>query len=196
MKLGQYGAALGITRWIPSLAESDAIKAGTLSEKEKEIYRAVFYQKTATVTMIDEVKAVKQNANIVKENGIPQVPMLLFISDGSGGTGFTKEKWRSIPENYISGCDNAGYIELDCPHYVHDYKYDKISKERRNEAFKVHKKCLEGYHKQKLPSKYFYDVVSYIKYHDDGMLQKLGNKRSRIEILFDKISEQETENMA
>ena len=67
---------------------------------------------------------------------------------------------------------------------------------RRNEAFKVHKKCLGGYHKQKLPSKYFYDVVSYIKYHDDGMLQKLGNKRSRIEILFDKISEQETENMA
>lgn len=131
MKLGQYGAALGITRWIPSLAESDAIKAGTLSEKEKEIYRAVFYQKTATVTMIDEVKAVKQNANIVKENGIPQVPMLLFISDGSGGTGFTKEKWRSIPENYISGCDNASYIELDCPHYVHDYKYDEISKEIR-----------------------------------------------------------------
>lgn len=102
-----------------------------MSEKEKEIYRAVFYQKTATVTMIDEVKAVKQNANIVKENGIPQVPMLLFISDGSGGTGFTKEKWRSIPENYISGCDNAGYIELDCPHYVHNYKYDEISKEIR-----------------------------------------------------------------
>ena len=90
MKLGQYGAALGITRWIPSLAESDAIKAG-----------------------------------------IPQVPMLLFISDGSGGTGFTKEKWRSIPENYISGCDNARYIELDCPHYVHDYKYDEISNEIR-----------------------------------------------------------------
>lgn len=45
--------------------------------------------------MIDEVKAVKQNANIVKENGISQVSMLLFISDGSGGTGFTKEKWRS-----------------------------------------------------------------------------------------------------
>lgn len=131
MKLGQYGAALGITRWIPSLAESDAIKSGTLSEKEKEIYRAVFYQKTATVTMINETKAVKQNANIVKENGIPQVPMLLFISDGSGGTSFTKEKWRSIPENYISGCDNARYIELDCPHYVHDYKYDEISKEIR-----------------------------------------------------------------
>ncbi|WP_440299423.1 alpha/beta fold hydrolase [Huintestinicola butyrica] len=132
VKLGHYGAVLGITRFIPSLAESDAIKFGTLSEKEKEIYRAVFYQKTATVTMINEVKAVKDNANVVKENGIPQVPMLLFISNGSGGTNFTEEMWRSIPKEYISGHDNASYIELDCPHYVHDYEYEEISKEIRN----------------------------------------------------------------
>lgn len=131
-KLGQYGAALGITRWIPGLAESDAIKAGTLSEEEKEIYRAVFYQRTATITMTDEVKAVKDNAKTVKENGVPQVPMLLFISNGSGGTGFTEETWRRIPKEYIAGCDNASYIELDCPHYVHDYEYEKISGEIRN----------------------------------------------------------------
>lgn len=131
MKLGQYGATLGITRWIPSLAESDAIKFGTLSDKEKEIYRAVFYQRTATVTMINEAKIVKENANTVKENGIPQVPMLLFISNGSGGTGFTKEMWRTIPKEYISGYDNASYIELDCPHYVHDYEYEEISEEIR-----------------------------------------------------------------
>lgn len=132
LKLGQYSAALGITRWIPGLAESDAIKYGTLSDKEKEIYRALFYQRTATVTMINEAKVVKDNANAVKKNGIPQVPMLLFISDGSGGTGFTKEKWRSIPKEYISGSDNASYIELDCPHYVHDYEFEEISKEIRN----------------------------------------------------------------
>ena len=132
MRLGQYCAGLGITRWIPSLAESNAIKSGTLSQKEKEIYRAIFYQKTATVTMIDEAKAVKKNAGVVKEKGIPQVPMLLFISDGSGGTGFTKEKWRSIPKEYISNCDNARYIELDCPHYVHDYEYQRISEEIRS----------------------------------------------------------------
>lgn len=131
MKLGHYGAALGITRWIPSLAESDAIKFGTLSDKEKEIYRALFYQRTATVTMIKEAKVVKDNANVVKENGIPQVPMLLFISNGSGGTGFTKEMWRTIPKEYISGYDNASYIELDCPHYVHDYEYEEISEEIR-----------------------------------------------------------------
>lgn len=132
MKAGQYGAALGITRWIPSLAESDAMKFGTLSDKEKEIYKAVFYQRTATVTMINEMKTVKDNANVVKEKGVPQVPMLLFVSNGSGGTGFTEERWRSIPKEYISASENARFIELDCPHYVHDYKYEEIGKEIRN----------------------------------------------------------------
>lgn len=132
MKAGQYGATLGITRWIPSLAESDAMKFGTLSDKEKEIYRAVFYQRTATVTMINEMKTVKENANVVKENGVPQVPMLLFVSNGSGGTGFTEERWRSIPKEYISASENARFIELDCPHYIHDYKYEEIGREIRN----------------------------------------------------------------
>ena len=36
MKLGQYAAALGVTRWIPGISESDAIKYGTLTDNEKE----------------------------------------------------------------------------------------------------------------------------------------------------------------
>lgn len=128
-RLGQYAAALGMTRWIPGLAESDAIKFGTLSDKEKEIYRAVFYQRTATATMINEGKYVKDNAKLVKENGIPQVPMLLFISDGSGGTGFTEERWRSITKEYFSKNDNVDIIDLDCPHYIQDHKYREISEE-------------------------------------------------------------------
>ena len=55
--------------------------------------------------------------------------MLLFISNGSGGTGFSEELWRRIPKEYISALDSASSIALDCPHYVHDYKYEQISKE-------------------------------------------------------------------
>lgn len=132
MKLGQYAAALGVTRWIPGISESDAIKYGTLTDNEKEIYRAVFYNRTATVTMINEAKKIKENASIVKAYDVPQVPMLLFISNGSGGTGFDEKTWRSIPKEYISKSDNAIFIELECPHYVHDYTYEKISSEIRN----------------------------------------------------------------
>ena len=129
MKLGQYAADLGITRLIPTLVESDAIKHGTLTDDEKNMYRAIFYSRTATVTMINEAKSVKDNARIVAQNGVPQVDMLLFISDGTGGTGFDKETWRRIPEEYISELESGKYIELDCPHYVHDYEYGRISEE-------------------------------------------------------------------
>lgn len=128
MRAASWAAGIGVTRLIPGIAESDAIQHGTLSDEEKEIYRAVFYSRTATVTMINECAAVKENAKKVESAGVPQVPMLLFVSDGSGGTGFEKETWRKIPIEYVSQVQNGKYIELDCPHYVHDYEYDKISK--------------------------------------------------------------------
>ena len=132
MKIGQYAAALGITRLIPGISESDAIKHGTLTDAEKAIYRAVFYRRTATATMIEEAKAIKENARLVSLGGVPQVPMLLFISDGSGGTGFDTETWRQIPKDYLSMAENGEFIQLDCPHYVHDYEYERISGEIRS----------------------------------------------------------------
>ncbi|MDE7422147.1 MAG: alpha/beta hydrolase [Lachnospiraceae bacterium] len=127
MRVASWAADMGVTRLIPGIAESDAIQHGTLSDSEKEIYKAVFYNRTATVTMINEVELVKENAKKVESIGVPQLPMLLFISDGSGGTGFDEETWRKIPIEYISQVHNGKYIELDCPHYVHDYEYNMIS---------------------------------------------------------------------
>ena len=132
MKIGQYAATLGITRLIPGISESDAIKHGTLTDEEKAIYRAVFYSRTATSSMIEEAKAIKENADVVNLGGVPPVPMLLFISDGSGGTGFDMETWRKIPKDYLSMALNGRFIELDCPHYIHDYEYERISKEMKS----------------------------------------------------------------
>ena len=42
MKLGRYVADLRIIRLIPTLAESNAIKHGTLTDTEKNMYRAIF----------------------------------------------------------------------------------------------------------------------------------------------------------
>lgn len=131
IKLGQFAAKTGIIRFIPGIAESDAIKYGTLSEKEKETYRAVFYNRTATVTMINEVKNIKENAQIVGKGTKPNCPMLMFISNGEG-TGWNTDMWRAFQMKYISDIENAKYIEFDCPHYLHDYKYEEINREIRN----------------------------------------------------------------
>ena len=126
-RIAGWAADMGVTRFIPGISDSDAIKYGILSDDEKEIYRAVFYSRTATVTMLNEVEQVKENAEKVNSMGVPQLPMLLFISDGSGGTGFDKETWRKIPIEYIAQVDEGEYIELNCPHYVHDHEFKTIS---------------------------------------------------------------------
>lgn len=41
---------------IPGIAESDAIKYGALSNADKNLYRTLFYEKTSTATMLNEVE--------------------------------------------------------------------------------------------------------------------------------------------
>lgn len=130
LKLSQFAARIGIIRILPGIAESDAIKYGTLSDTEKDTYRAIFFEKTATTTMLNEVETVKENAGIVQANGVPQIPMLLFVSNGSG-TGWNEDEWKGYQESYLENVENGKLINLDCPHYVHDYEYDTISQEIR-----------------------------------------------------------------
>lgn len=128
LKLSQLAARLGVTRILPGIAESNAIKYGTLSDDEKDIYRAVFYARTATITMMNEVQHIKENAKLVQQGGVPQVPMLLFASNGVG-TGWSADAWKLHQENFLRDADNGRLLMLDCPHYIHDHEYDTISRE-------------------------------------------------------------------
>ena len=125
----QLGGAVGVTRFIPGLSDSAAIQSGALSEDEQAIYRAIFYRRTMTSDMVNEALCVKDNAETVAGGGIPQVPFLLFCSDGSGGAGFSKEDWRAIQAGFAAECGDARVIELDCGHYVHDFEYERIAAE-------------------------------------------------------------------
>lgn len=128
IKLGQFASKVGFTRILPSIANGDAVKYGTLTDTEKDIYRAVFYNRTATKTMIDEVKYIKENAKKVSEGKKPNIPILIFSSNGNG-TGWDKETWRKIQTDYISNCTSGQIVELDCNHYIHNYEYVKIANE-------------------------------------------------------------------
>lgn len=128
LKASQFAARIGIIRLLPGISESDAIKYGTLTDTEKEIYRAVFYEKTATTTMLNEVEHIKENAKTVEDSGAPQVPMLLFVSTGVG-TGWNENEWREYQSDYSESVENSKLINLDCPHYIHDYEYNEISEE-------------------------------------------------------------------
>ncbi len=130
LKLSQFAAHSGIIRLLPGVAESEAMKYGTLTEEEKEMYKAVFFRRTATTTMMNEVRSIKENAKVVEEAGVPEVPMLFFVSNGSG-TGWEKEAWRSYQRDYIQEVTNGRLVELNCSHYVHDHEYELIAEEIR-----------------------------------------------------------------
>ena len=120
----QFNAKTGIIRLLPLLNELDCVKHGTLTEEEKKIAHALLYKNFSNKTTINELKYISENAKIVGAGEIPQVPMLLFISNDTSTTELTDAAQR-----YANTVENAKVIQLDCPHYVHDYEYNRISKE-------------------------------------------------------------------
>lgn len=57
----------------------------------------------------------------------------------------------------------------------------------KSQYFKKQKmKCTEGYHKQKLPSENFFEVIQYIKSHDAGTVKRM-SKKSRLEKLLEMV---------
>lgn len=129
LNASSLGSTVGIPRFFPAIVDDSAsIKYGTLSEEEKNLYRAIFYRRTLTKTMISEVNEIKMNAEKVNKNGIPDVPMLFFISNGDG-TGWDKNKWIDTQISYIKTKDSNKYIKLNVGHYIHNIEYDKIAEE-------------------------------------------------------------------
>ena len=120
-------ARAGILRLIPGTSESDAIKYGTLTEEEKNIYRAIFYRKTQTTNMVNEIKTIRENTYKLDDASNVKVPVILFSSNGSG-SGFDVDYWLQCQENFINDVPQGQQIQLDCTHYVHDIAYEQIAK--------------------------------------------------------------------
>lgn len=126
MGLTSFAARIGITRFFPSIVDSSAaIQENHLSEQEKKVYRAVFYEKTQSSNMIEEVKMISNNAKKVSEGDIPDVPMYFFISNGKE---IPVEEWGNLLMEYV-GTANGKYMILDSGHYVHDHEPEIIAEE-------------------------------------------------------------------
>ncbi len=124
--LAAFASDAGITRLVPAIVnDSAAIKYGTLTDEEKEQYRAVFYRRTMTESMRNETKAVKENARKLAEIDTIDVPVLFFMSNGKG-TGYETAEWQSFGIEYVASKTDGRCVLLDCSHYVHNIEYEKI----------------------------------------------------------------------
>lgn len=112
VNLSAFGARIGITRFIPKIVnDSAAIKNGNLSLEDKNLYKAIFYNKTMTKPMVKEVLKIKENADKVNDKHNIDTPLLFFISNGKE-TGWDETEWINYQVDYIKNSKNTGVSRL------------------------------------------------------------------------------------
>ena len=100
-------------------------------------------------------------------------------------------KWFKLSYSVSS---NAVFVRTAFSRWIVYLQEDKV-KELFHENYRANKsqyfnkqkmKCTEGYHKQKLPSESFFEVIQYINYHDAGTVKRMV-KKSRLEKLLEMV---------
>lgn len=107
---------------------SDNSLPSTLSQEEKTIYRAIACRIAVNEVILNEGLAIPQVCEEIDSKPKPDVPMLLFVSDGKENGG---ESWIEAQKEYAADLSDAAVIELDCGHYVHNFEFDRIAEEMR-----------------------------------------------------------------
>jgi hypothetical protein len=121
----------GLIRLIPSAFESqELIKSNLIAKDEIKAYRALFYRKTLTDDMLEEIERLKDNNEIIKNDELPvDTPMYFFISNGEE---VGLEGWNTILKDYLSHINDSKYMELNSGHYVHHYESPLIANELKS----------------------------------------------------------------
>lgn len=94
----------------------------SLTQDEYEQAKLLTYRNALNKNMIDEGYHVYDNAKIVKDGGIADVPMILFVSDGQE----IGDYWIPCQEEFAIQ-NNARIEHFNCGHYLHQHEPDKIA---------------------------------------------------------------------
>lgn len=118
MYVGRASVWLGLHR-IPGVYSLDDT---ALTEHEIEQQKLLMYRNAVNIDYVLEGKAVYNNAMIVKEGGVLDLPILMFVSDGTE----VGEYWIPCQEEFAAQND-AQLIHIDCGHYVHNFEHEYIA---------------------------------------------------------------------
>ena len=120
-KLAVLARKLGIIRFY----YSDMMLPEKLLKNEKKLYKALAAKIAVNIDIINEGKAIPEACKIIDSKPIPDVPVLLYVSDGKETKALN---WVQNQRDFAAAHKNAKIVELDCGHYVHNFEYDKISR--------------------------------------------------------------------
>ncbi len=127
-RIFSFAMQTGLVRLFPSVMNDETMQHGNLTEKEKEIYANLFFQRAFGKDIVNEAIALKENIRTVEKHPLPTVPMLLFISNGDE-TGLKKDVYLKIYENILEKLPHAKAVRLNCPHHVYVFASDAIANE-------------------------------------------------------------------
>ena len=123
-KLTAAGRAMGIVRL---LADKDSFPA-SLTDDEKSYVKAIASKRYCNKTYINELAHIIDDLALVNSSPRPDVPTLLFISDGSQTTG---PSWIDYEMNYASRLSDVRTVCLDCQHAVYRHAPVKVESDMR-----------------------------------------------------------------
>ncbi|MFO7537279.1 MAG: alpha/beta hydrolase [Chloroflexota bacterium] len=122
-----FTARTGLLRLAPFICEGSP-SVNYLSTAETDIYCSIMYRRTLTADMLAEIEITQANAQLVATEGIPDVPLYLFISNGADSA---VPNWVDLLMAYTDAAPNGRYQLLDVEHYVHSLAPDAIATETR-----------------------------------------------------------------
>jgi len=127
LKLNKMLCKVGIIKLFSDNYIKTLYSHSSLTKEEKDIIKTLYSKRCISDAFINEADYCKKNAEIVNNGTTPKIPVLMFISNAEG-INLDKSIWIDTAKNYASKLSNAQCVKLDCPHYIHDYRYEEINK--------------------------------------------------------------------
>ena len=108
-----------------------------LTEEEYRQAKLLGNRNFLNKVVLEEAASVYANAEMVKKHRKPEVPFLLFCSDGKELGGF----WVPLQKKYAERL-NCELIQYDCGHYLHHYKAREMAETIRPFVEKIRKQRM------------------------------------------------------
>jgi hypothetical protein len=122
MKFQKMAVMLGLHR-IPFF---NPVSKRELSSDEIKQHNYLSYKITLNNDVMAETSIVNENAKKVLPLGVPDIPMLLFVSPG------IDEKWIERQHSFAEKSNKIKLIQLKCGHNIHYYESEYIVNESKH----------------------------------------------------------------
>ncbi len=104
-------------------------RSGTLSNEERQIFKELYCKNSLNDTVLREgdndlERDLQEELNSMP---LPNTPMIMYISADNKDD----KLWEGGMQAMVDASSDGKLIKLDCGHYVHDYEYERISKDMK-----------------------------------------------------------------